>query len=93
VRSWEQNWPDLATMFEYAPDIRRLIYTTNHVESYHGALRKVVKTKGAFPNAEAVRKLLFLANRTITDHWTKAIPNWPAFLNQLAIPFEERVGG
>lgn len=91
VRSWENNWIDLATMFDYAPDIRRLIYSTNHVESYNSQLRRLLKTKGALPSAEAVRKLLFLANRTITDRWTKAIANWPAILNQLAIRFDGRV--
>jgi putative transposase len=57
VRSWENNWEDLATMFDYPPAIRRLIYTTNSVEGYNRQLRKVTKTKGAFPTAEAARKL------------------------------------
>jgi putative transposase len=57
VRSWENNWEDLATMFDYPPAIRRLIYTTNTVEGYNRQLRKVTKTKGAFPTAEAARKL------------------------------------
>jgi putative transposase len=59
VRSWENNWEDLATMFDYAYDIRRLIYTTNLVEGYNGLIRRVIRNKGAFPHAEAVRKLLF----------------------------------
>lgn len=90
VRSWETNWEDLATMFDYPPDIRRLIYTTNNVESYNGQLRKVTKTKGAFPSAEAVRKLLFLATRNITRKWTMPVQNWASILNQLAIRFAER---
>jgi putative transposase len=90
VRSWESNWEDLATMFDYPSDIRRLIYTTNTVEGYNRQLRKVTKTKGAFPTGEAARKLLFLANRDITRKWTAPIHNWTRILNQLAIRFEGR---
>lgn len=90
VRSWESNWEDLATMFEYSSDIRRLIYTTNAIEGYNRQLRKVVKTKGAFPTAEAARKLLFLITRDITRKWTMPPKNWACILNQLAIRFEGR---
>jgi putative transposase len=90
VRSWETNWEDLATMFDYPPDIRRLIYTTNTVEGYNRQLRKVTKTKGAFPTPEAARKLLFLATRDITRKWTAPVHNWLSILNQLAIRFESR---
>jgi len=90
VRSWENNWEDLATMFDYPPDIRRLIYTTNTVEGNRGQLRKVTKTKGAFPTGEAARKLLFLVNRDITHKWTAPVHNWTRILNQLAIRFDGR---
>ena len=90
VRSWEANWEDLATMFDYPSDIRRLMYTTNSVEGYNRQLRKVLKTKGAFPSAEAARKLLFLINRDITRKWTMPVHNWACILNQLAIRFEDR---
>jgi putative transposase len=90
VRSWENNWEDLATMFDFPSDIRRLIYTTNTVEGYNRQLRKVTKTKGAFPTGEAARKLLFLANRDITRKWTAPVHNWTRILNQLAIRFEGR---
>jgi putative transposase len=91
VRSWENNWEDLATFFDYPTEIRRLIYTTNPVEGYHRQLRKVIKTKGGFPNGDAVRKLLFLATRNITKKWTMPIPNWARILNQLVIRFEDRL--
>ncbi len=91
VRSWENNWEDLATFFDYPAEIRRLIYTTNPVEGYHRQLRKVIKTKGGFPNGDAVRKLLFLATRNITKKWTMPIPNWARILNQLVIRFEDRL--
>lgn len=91
VRSWENNWEDLTTFFDYPTEIRRLIYTTNTVEGYNRQLRKVTKTKGAFPSGEAVRKLIFLANRDITKKWTAPIFNWPLILNQLVIHFEQRI--
>jgi len=90
VRSWQNNWDDLATMFDYTPEIRRLIYTTNPIESYNRQLRKVTKSRGAFPSPEAARKLLWLAHRDIAKKWTMPIANWPIILNQLAIRFEDR---
>jgi transposase-like protein len=91
VRSWENNWDDLATFFKYPAEIRRMIYTTNNVEAYHRQLRKVTKTRGAFPTPEAVRKLFFLANRDIVKRWTMPVYGWASILNQLVIRFEDRV--
>ena len=90
VRSWELHWEDLATMFEYPAEIRRLIYTTNTVEGDNRQVRKATKTKGALPNAEAARKLLYLVNREITRKWTMPVYNWAKIRNQLAIRFEGR---
>jgi putative transposase len=91
VRSWENNWEELATMFAYPSEIRRLIYTTNAVEGYHRQLRKVVKTKGSFPSAEAVRKLLYLVNENVTKKWTMPIRDWAKILNQLTIRYDTRM--
>jgi putative transposase len=91
VRSWENNWEELATMFAYPSQIRRLIYTTNTVEGYHRQLRKVVKTKGSFPTTEAARKLLYLVNANVTKKWNGPVREWAKILNQLAIRFEERM--
>jgi len=91
IRSWQNNWEDLATYFAYPSEIRRLIYTTNSVEGYHRQLRKVTKSKSMFPTPEAARKLLFLANRDILKKWTMPIQNWPLILNQLVIRFEGRL--
>jgi putative transposase len=91
VRSWETHWEDLATMFEYGAEIRRLIYTTNSIEGYNRQLLKVTKTKGAFPSDEVARKLLFLVNRNITRKWTAPVPNWARIRNQLAIRFMGRL--
>ena len=91
IRSWQNNWEDLATYFAYPAEIRRLIYTTNSVEGYHRQLRKVTKSKSIFPTPESARKLLFLANRDILKKWTMPIQNWPLILNQLVIRFEGRL--
>ncbi len=91
VRSWENNWEELATMFNYTPEIRRLIYTTNTLEGYNRQLRKVTKNRGAFPSPTAARKLLWLAHRDISKKWTMPLPKWAIILNQLAIRFEERL--
>ena len=91
VRSWENNWSELATMFDYTPEIRRLIYTTNSVESYHSRLRKVVKTKSSFPTPEAARKLLYLVTVNVTRKWTGPVREWAKILGQLAIHFEDRM--
>lgn len=90
IRSWENNWTDLSTMFDYPKDVRRLIYTTNAIENYNRQIRKVTKTKAAFPTVEAARKLLFLTNRRVTEKWTAPVQDWTTILNQLAIRFEER---
>ena len=91
VRSWETHWDELAAFFAFPAEIRRVIYTTNAIEAYNRQLRKVIKTKGSFPSAEAAAKLLYLAQRNVTKKWTKPILNWAKILNQLAIRFEGRL--
>lgn len=91
VRSWENNWAELATFFQYTPEIRRIMYTTNSIESYNRQLRKVTKTKSVFPTTESVQKMLYLAYRDICKEWDKCIPHWPSILNQLIIKFEGRI--
>jgi putative transposase len=91
VKCWETAWEDLATFFDFPSEIRRLIYTTNAVEGYHRQIRQVIKTKASFPTGEAVRKIMFLADRDIMQKWTMPIPNWANILNQLSIRFEGRV--
>jgi transposase-like protein len=90
VRSWEAHWEELATMFDYTPEIRRLIYTTNIIEAYNRQLRKVTKNRGALPSGEAIRKLLWLAHQDIARKWTMPVANWANILNQLAIRFDDR---
>lgn len=90
IRSWENNWAELSTFFDYPKEIRRLIYTTNTVEGYNRQLRKVTKTKALFPTAKSVRKLLYLAHQNIARKWTVPIANWAKIRNQFAIRFAGR---
>ena len=91
IKSWQKNWEELATFFEFGKHIRRLIYTTNTVEGYHRQLRKVIKNKSSFPTPQSARKLLYLVTMDITKKWTSPMWNWPLILNQMAIRFEDRL--
>ena len=91
VRSWENHWETLATLFAYTDEIRRLIYTTNPIEAYNRQLRKATKTKGAFPTTDAVRKSFWLAHQNIAGNWERPLHNWELILNQLAIRFDGRM--
>jgi putative transposase len=70
IRSWRTNWDELATFFKYPPEIRKLIYTTSMIESYHRQIRKVPKGKSIFPTDEALLKMLYLATVDVTLKWT-----------------------
>ena len=91
VRSWRNNWDELATFFKYPAEIRKIIYTTNIIESYHQQLRKVTKGKSIFPNDESLLKMLYLATQDILEKWTGRVQHWGQILSQLAIYFEDRV--
>jgi transposase-like protein len=91
VRSWRNNWAEIATFFKYPPEIRKIIYTTNVIESYHRQLRKVTKGKGIFPNDEALLKMLYLVTQDVLRKWTGRIHNWGQILLQLSIFFPEKV--
>jgi len=89
--SWRNNWERIAPLFGYPPEIRKIIYTTNTIESLNMSLRKVTKNRGSFPSDESAFKLLYLALRNIAKKWTMPVKNWRAALNQFAILFEERM--
>lgn len=91
VRSWHQNWDELATFFKYPPDLRKIIYTTNMIESYHRQLRKVTKGKSIFPTDESLLKMLYLATMDVLRRWTGRVQNWGQILLQLTVYFPERV--
>jgi len=91
VKPWRDNWSELATMFEYPAEIRRMIYTTNAIESFNRQLRKVTKSKSTFPTDDSLLKMLYLAMIDITKKWTMSIKEWGKIINQLAIHFEGRI--
>ena len=91
ARSWRSNWARVIPFFAHPPEIRRVIYTTNAIESLNMSLRKVTKTRSSFPNDEAVLKLLYLALRNIAKRWTMPIHDWKAALNRFAIIYEDRM--
>lgn len=89
--SWERNWERLTPFFAYPPAIRKVVYTTNAIESLNYSLRKVIKGRGAFPHDDAIRKLLYLGLRNVSKKWTMPIRDWKAALNQFIILFGDRV--
>lgn len=91
IKSWNTNWDKLSAYFQYDEQIRRLIYTTNPVEGFHRQVRKVTKTKGAFPNDMALLKLIYLATENISKKWTQPLQNWGLTAQQLKIKFGDRM--
>ena len=91
IKSWRDHWDELATMFKYPEQIRRIIYTTNAIENFNRQLRKVAKTKSAFVSDDALLKQLYLVTMQVTDKWTMPIKDWGGILMQLMIFFGDRV--
>lgn len=91
IKSWRDHWDELATMFKYPEEIRRIIYTTNAIENFNRQLRKVTKTKGAFASDDALLKQLYLVTIQTTDKWTMPIKDWGSILMHLMIYFGDRV--
>lgn len=91
VENWRRDWPRLAPMFQYGPNIRRLIYTTNVAEGLNRQVRKATKTKGAFTSEDALKKLIFLTLEHILAKWDKPIFAWNIIFSQLRIHFKERI--
>ena len=90
-QSWRRNWPRLIPFFDYPPEIRKVVYTTNAIESVNMSLRKLTKNRGAFPSDDALVKLFYLALRNISKKWTMPIRDWKAALNRFTIQFEGRL--
>ena len=91
--SWYNNWENLSNYFKYPQDIRRIIYTTNIIESVHRQFRTLTKTKGAFPTDNSLLKLLYAGIRNAEKKWTMPIRNWSLTISQLNIHFKERLKG
>jgi putative transposase len=90
VASWRRRWAEVIPFFAFAPEVRKILYTTNAIESLHSQVRKAIRNKGHFPSDEAATKLMFLALRNITAKWKRPPPQWHAAKAQLAIQFGSR---
>jgi len=91
VRSWRNNWEELSTYFVYSHHLRKIIYTTNTIESYNRQLRKVTKNRSVFPTVKSLEKLLYLATRNIEEKWWWKVQNWWQILWQFDAFFPEKV--
>lgn len=89
VKSWEDNWDNLSTFFAFPDNIRKIIYTTNVIESLNSQFRKVTKTKLIFPNDDSLMKMLYLAVERVAKKWTRSYPEWDLVINQLNIVFSD----
>lgn len=90
LKSWRNNWANISVFFKYPQEIRKIIYTTNVVESLHRQFRKVTKNRSMFPNDDALKKLLYLAYSDLSKKW-KPVKDWAYCISQLAIIFEDRI--
>lgn len=90
VAAWRRAWERVIPFFAFSPAVRRVIYTTNAIESIHARLRKIIKTRGHFPSDDAATKLIWLALRNITADWGRAAKEWREAMNQFAIAYGDR---
>ena len=88
--SWRRHWAEVIPFYDYPPEIRKIIYTTNAIESLNMQLRKVLKNRGHFPSEEAASKLIYLALRNIVKQWKMPPLHWRAAAHQFALKFGER---
>src|SRR5690554_4625710 len=88
---WERHWENLRTLFEYPDEIRKVIYTTNAIESLNSVIRKAIKNRRIFPTEASAMKTVFLAINNASKKWTKPIQNWKPALNRFVIEFNERL--
>lgn len=90
-KSWRTHWPNLITLFDFPADIRKVIYTTNAIESLNSVIRKSVKTRKLFPSDDAATKVVYLAIQAASKKWTMPIRNWKEAMNHFMIVFEEQL--
>lgn len=90
VAAWRRAWDRVIPFFAFSPSVRRVIYTTNAIESLHSRLRKIIKTRGHFPSDDAATKLIWLALRNITADWGRAAKEWRQAMNEFAIAYGDR---
>lgn len=92
-KSWRQHWGSLITLFDYPPEIRKIIYTTNAIESLNSVIRKAIKNRKIFPGDTSVFKMVYLAIMNASQKWTMPLREWKPALNRFMIEYAERVPG
>ncbi len=90
-KSWKTHWANLRTIFEYPPEIRKAIYTTNAIESLNSVIRSATKRRKVFPNDDSARKVVYLAIEQASRKWTMPIQNWKMALSRFVIEFGDRI--
>ena len=90
-KQWRLKWPHIITMFDMPAPLRKVIYTTNTIESINSVIRKFTRNRKQYPNRESALKLIYMAINEASKKWTKAVRNWKEALNHLAIMFEGRL--
>jgi putative transposase len=90
AQSWRRAWAHVVPFYAFAPEVRRVIYTTNAIESLHMQLRKIIKTRGHFPSDEAATKLIWLALRNVVKNWSRGAREWVSAMNQFALRYPDR---
>ena len=90
MKQWRENWQRVIPFFAFPEEMRRVVYTTNAVESLHMSMRKIIKNRGSFPNEEAAMKLLYLALKNVVKKW-ETVQNWKSALNRFEILWGDRI--
>lgn len=90
-RSWNKHWQNITTLFAYPEEIRKIIYTTNAIESLNSVIRKAINNRKIFPSDQSALKVVYLAIQNASRKWTMSLHDWRAAMNRFAIEFEERM--
>jgi putative transposase len=93
AKSWRENWSELSTFFKFSPELRKVLYTTNTIESFHRGIRKVIKNRPVFPTDESILKLFYLAILDIEKSWNGVLKDWRIIFPQILIEYEDRLKG
>ena len=91
-KKWRSNWDNLITIFDYPEDIRKVIYTTNAIESLNSVIRKSIKNRKIFPNDNSAFKVIYLAVQQASKRWTMPLRNWKPAMNRFLLEYGERCG-
>ena len=89
--NWENNWENVSTFFKYSPAIRKIIYTTNSIESLNNSYKRINKGRRVYPSVQSLEKCMYLATTMITEKWTQPYHNWGAIISEFRIFFEDRI--